>query len=225
MKKQIIVCLVLSLFFTTAFSQLTIIPKAGISLTTISLSDDYLDGADKPGYKIGIIVGAGLEIEANKYLAIQPELLFHQKGFKSDYSNSGVTGKGSMTLNYIELPVLVKGKFENFYVNAGPSIGFGIGGKYNSEVSFQGNTDKESGNVKFGEDPNIMDDEVYFDNVIDFGLQMGGGVKAGPLVIDIRYGLGLSNLDDEPDGFSGDWKIKNRSFQFAIGFPIPMGGK
>ncbi len=225
MKKQIIVFLVFTMLITTAFGQLTIMPKAGASLSTVRISDDLLDGGDKPNYKIGLVFGAAFEIGIVEHFAIQPELLFHQKGWRTEFSEDGFSSKTGITLNYIEVPVLVKGKFGNFYVNAGPSIGFGIGGKYKYELSSQGNTEQESGNVKFGDDPDPADDEIYFDNAIDFGLQMGGGVKAGPLVIDIRYGLGLSNLVDEQDGFSGDWKIKNSSFQLTVGFPILLDGK
>ncbi len=225
MKKQIIACLVLTMVITTTFGQLTIIPKAGATLSTVRISDDLLDGEDKPKYKIGLAFGAALEIGITEQFAIQPEVLFNQKGWRTEFSENGFSSKSSITLNYLEVPVLIKGKFGNFYVHAGPSIAFGIGGKYRIELSGQGNTASESGNVKFGTDPNDADDEIYFDNAIDFGLQMGGGVKAGPVVIDFRYGLGLSNLYDEEDGFTGDWKIKNGSFQLTVGFPILLGGK
>jgi len=225
MKKQLTICFALSMLLTTAFSQLTIIPKAGITYANIGMSDDMLEGGEKPKYKVGLQLGAGFEITVNKFLAIQPELLFHQKGWRTDYSEDGFSSKTSALLNYIELPILVEAKFGKFYVDAGPSIALGIGGKYKYEYSSQGDTEKGDGKIKFGKEPDDNEEDIYLDNAVDFGLQMGGGVKAGPLVIDFRYGIGLSNIQDSLDGFNGDWKMKNRSFQLTVGFPIILGGK
>ncbi len=85
-----------------------------------------------------------------------------------------------------------------------------------------------NGNVKFGKEPdNYSGDDLYIDNGLDFGLQLGAGYKiANLIVVDVRYGLGLSNFIDK-DSANGidDNKSKNRSFQFTVGFPIKLGGK
>src|SRR5690349_24695143 len=73
MKKHLLLpCLLLMLAMTTAFGQLSLIPKAGATYSTFSLSDDMLDGADKPGYKMGFVLGAAFEVAVNDRLAIQP---------------------------------------------------------------------------------------------------------------------------------------------------------
>ena len=80
------------------------------------------------------------------------------------------------------------------------------------------------GVLKFGDEPaNYEGNDYYLDNSLDIGVQLGGGVKVGPIIIDLRYGLGLTNLMDEPDGFSGDWLNQNRSFQLTVGYPILLG--
>jgi hypothetical protein len=205
-------------------------PKAGLAITNVAFSDDLLNGFELPlksNYKVGFVFGAAFEIGINDHFAVQPELLFQQKGFvwKGDINNESL--KASFSLNYLELPLLLKGKFGIFHVNVGPSIGYAIGGNYKSEyTTSQGDTDKQSGKVKFGEEPNNnSDDVVYFNNALDLGVQIGSGIKAGPVVIDLRFGLGLSNLFDEDDGVDFDMKSKNRSIQLTVGFPILLGAK
>lgn len=221
MKKLLLVGLVMVLG-TSAFAQMTVIPKAGITYSSIHISDDMLDGEDGPDSKIGFMLGAALEIGLNEKFAVQPELVFIQKGAQSEESAGGETLKQTLTINYLEVPVLFKAKFGKFYANAGPSFAFGLGGKDKWEYTAPGISEEEEYDVKFGDDPGNTDD-TYFDNAFDLGFQLGVGYQVGPVVLDLRYGLGLSNLNDEPDGFSGDWAIKNRSLQFTVGFPIGLG--
>ncbi len=93
---------------STLYAQLSIMPKAGVSVASVSLSDDlkFTEGDYKP--KIGFIVGAAFDYQINEMFSVQPELLFHQKGSKYKYDLSGEKYEESITTNYIELPVLVK---------------------------------------------------------------------------------------------------------------------
>lgn len=215
--------LVLLLLAACTYGQISIMPKAGVSLSNLSVSDEILYGSPKPDSKIGLVVGAAFEISVLDMLSIQPELLFVQKGAIQEYSGAGYSETDTWTINYLELPVLLKVKFGRFYVGAGPSISYGIGGKYKEEWNYQGDAGEDSADIKFGEEPDGNETDWYFDNALDMGALVGAGAKVGPIVIDARYGMGLSNMNDEPDGFSGDWKIKNTCFQFTVGFPIPMG--
>jgi len=73
---------------------------------------------------------------------------------------------------------------------------------------------KYSSKVKFGDGDD--DGIVYFSNQIDFGVQFGGGVLiAGKVMVDVRYGLGLTKFTD-------DVKAKNGGFQFTVGVPISL---
>jgi len=204
-----------------SLAQLSIMPKVGASMANVTVTDDMLDGSDKPKSKIGIVGGVAFEYSINDLLAIQPELLFHQKGAKYDYSGDGYEVTETYSVNYLDLPILVKVKFGNFYASAGPSFSYGIGGKYKFEWSGQGDSGEETAKIKFGDEPANNEDDVYFDNAMDVGGQVGVGGKLGPLVVDLRYGMGFSNVNDKPDGFPGDWKWKNKSLQLTVGFPIP----
>lgn len=54
-------------------------------------------------------------------------------------------------------------------------------------------------------------------NAFDFGLQIGAGVDVSVMVIDVRYGLGLTDLIDKRDL---DTQTCYRSLQLTVGFPV-----
>lgn len=230
MKKVNILFIMSIAVVTSAYSQITFIPKAGATLATVAYSDNMKDYWDADfSSKVGFIVGVAAEIPlgSNEMFALQPELLWHQKGFRYEYEDTeaAYSEDYNYTLNYIEVPVLVKAKFGNFYASAGPSIGVGVVGYYNGSYTYLGETvDGDKGTVKFGNEPaNYTGDDEYVDNALDFGVQVGAGVRVSILEIDLRYGFGLTNLYDKPDGFSGSVRSQNRSLQLTVG--VPLGGK
>ncbi len=214
MKKQVLLLSSACLLALGAQAQISIIPKGGITLSTVSY-DDEPGGQES---KVGFVGGAAVEIGiVRNFFAVQPELLFIQKGEKHDAG--GVTTRS--TLNYLELPVLAKVSFGSEvikgYVNAGPSLALGLSG-----------THKVEGGERAGERPIRFGDRgsdvnrQYVDSRFDFGLQFGGGLSVGvgpgALIGDVRYGLGLTDLYDED-------KSRNRAFAFTLGYAIPLTGK
>jgi len=211
---------------TSLYSQVTFIPKAGVTLSNVAFSDDIKDswGADF-GSKIGFTVGIAAEIPlGSETWAIQPELLWIQKGYSYKYEEGGYKEDYNYTFNYLELPVLVKIRSGNFYAVAGPSIGYGIIGKYNGTYSENGDEIDDSDLVYFGGDASDYDeDEEWVDNALDVGIQLGAGVEVSVIVIELRYGFGLTNLYDERPGYPNDVKSQHRTLQLTMG--IPLGRK
>ena len=203
MKKAFLTIIAAVALTLSANAQISIIPKAGISIA--SLASDPKD--DDAISKIGLQLGVAAEIGVNEMFAIQPELLFIQKGAKDKNSSDF-----SFNLSYLEIPVLAKVKFGSdvakFYVIAGPSLGIAVGG---SVKGTGGSVD-----VEFGSDPGQV-------KRTDFGLQFGAGVNIKNFIIDIRYGLGLSNIANVPSGATGS--VKNRAIGITVGYAFPLGGK
>jgi outer membrane protein with beta-barrel domain len=207
----------------------TLLPKFGVALSTISLSKDFFfsESYDIKN-KLGIVGGLGFELMLGEKMALQPELLFYQKGYKTQSKQSNITYETTLTLNYVELPLLFKVKVGSYYVNAGPSIALGVGGKYKNKVSgpFTGSSFETK--VKFGKEPdNNTSSDLYVDNNIDLGLQIGGGyIIADVIMIDLRYGFGLTNIWDKDASIGyNDNKSKLKSFQVTMGVPIRLRRK
>jgi hypothetical protein len=200
----------------------SIIPKAGLTISKMAVKDD--EGMKS---KLGFTLGVGLNMPLGEGpISIQPELNFIQKGLKGESTEAGVATEITETINYLEIPFLVKATFgeaTKFYVNAGPSVGFGLGGKYKYKGSIGGVSGEVDGKIKFGDGEE--DDVAYYDNSTDIGLQLGAGVViAEKIVIDLRYGLGMTSLMDTPDGEDKeDYMMKNRVFQFTVGIPLSLG--
>jgi hypothetical protein len=202
--KKIYVISALVLMITLSASAQTLIPKIGFAVAKARPSDGDIDAKAR----LGLMIGAALDYPIKDNFSIQGELLFIGKGVK--YSEGDFEYKERIT--YLELPVLFKASFESgdmkFYGNAGPSFSFALGGNYKAD--FDGDTD--SGKLNFGS----TEDDDY--KGFDLGFQLGGGVVLmEKYQIDLRYGLGLSNISPVTDG---GFNIKNRTFQISFGMPL-----
>jgi hypothetical protein len=177
--------------------------------------DPYKNQVLKPG----ITVGTALEMKLAKMFAIQPELLFSSKGAKSkDGSNYYIS-----TLNYLEIPVLLKFLIPAGIVTpqlfAGPSLAVKLG-KVNGEYKNGGDVVKMTDEERKEGDKSIRK--------VDFGIALGGGIgiKAGPgnVIFDARYTLGLTKivkLTDEMKEFGAEDDIikhKNAALAFEVGY-------
>ena len=185
---------------TVAQAQVSLIPKGGITLSNISFDQDQPGQKSRLGYVAGL--GLNIPITSDNFFSIQPELLYIQQGTR--------LSAGSYGLNYAQLPLLLKINFggEGFpiYVNAGPSFGYLL------------NPPTRIGDVNFT-DPKRL----------DIGLQFGGGfgVKAGPgnVLLDARYGFGITDINNLTNGGDALNKSKNNVFQFTLGYAIPFGAQ
>lgn len=185
-------------------AQFSIGPKLGINISTAA-GDDVFDDLESV---VGLQFGVAGEVSISEQFAVQPEVLYFQKGSKIDFM--GVETK--TFLNYLEIPILVKGKFGapdglQFIATLGPSFGFGLGGK-----------------MKMGDEE--VDFDFEDDNLSEFDLSLsigaGAQIPVGPgnLFLDLRYLLGLTTLDN-----AGEFDAFNRGFGIATGFLFSIGGE
>jgi hypothetical protein len=217
----------------TAQAQVSLIAKAGLTLSNVAFKET------KEGQQsvTGFLFGAGFNFPiGGESFSIQPELLYLQKGFGLSESNQGVKTDGKYTLNYLEIPLLAKVAFGSesvkVYLNAGPSLGYGLTGNANAKTNFFGAPLNITVPVKFGEKPENADEgDIYPHNRIDLGVQFGGGLafKAGPgsLILNARYGYSLTDTYYEVSSGNSTRAIKsqNRTIALSLGYAIPLGGK
>jgi hypothetical protein len=177
--------------------------------------------------RVGFTAGAIADIPFGESgLRLMPELNFVQKGVKANGNvNFDLLGQivnadvdATVNLNYIELPVNLAYAVEagpgRFIVGAGPYAAFGLNGKTNAKVSFQGQSQEEDEDIEFGSD----DDQI---KRVDFGANfMAGYIMNNGLLFKVNYSLGLANLSNVNDS---DWK--NRYFGVSVGYFFLRGGE
>jgi hypothetical protein len=160
--------------------------KAGANFYNVN-NDNGAEYDTKTGFHAGLLG----HIHLAPQLALQPEIVYSSQGAK--YKN-GLGVEEKYNLDYINVPVLFQYMFDNgFRLQAGPQVGFLVSAKTkagNVEVDYKDQT-----------------------NTIDFGLGAGAGYVHVPsgFGVDLRYNLGLSNIN-ENDAV----KSHNRGFQAGV---------
>jgi len=181
------------LTFTIAKAQ----PKFGVRVGVNISNQEFKQGnlTVEPKSKFGLDLGLVSEFPLGEVVSFAPELHWLQKGYKvEDFEIDGNLFDFTSTLNYLELPLLVKfnfGETAKFFVMGGPSFGYLL-----SEKTVDGD----------GNDYEFLDEITR----IELGAHLGAGLAVGPVVIDVRYLIGITNLaKDIPDaevhntGFGG----------------------
>jgi hypothetical protein len=199
------------LLIVTIIASMTYASKAqdgaafGLKIGTNYSSVYDSEGEDfEAGGKFGLAAGAFLSIPFGKYLGIQPEILFSQKGFNGTGTMFGSSYDLTRTTNYIDLPLLFAVKpTESLTLMAGPQLSFLIKEKNvftNSTTNFE------------------QEREFDNDNIRRNTLCFIGGFDANfeHTVIGLRAGWDLSN--NHGDGTSSTPRYKNVWGQLTVGY-------
>ena len=199
MKKLIAFILMFTMFtVSTNNLQAQASIRGGINIASMSANATEKNYKDYENQSIvGFQVALALPIKISENVAIQPELVFIQKGGKSQYitdeNNKYIT---TFTSNYIEVPVSLKlglgntsGDGIGFYVLGGPYVGIALNGKYKNELTVLGITSSSTKTVDYSNDTNQ-------EKRIDWGVNLGAGLSLGKMYLEGRYNLGINNLLD-----------------------------
>jgi len=168
--------------------------KGGVNMYNI-----HNDNGIKYDYKVGYNFGLLGHIHLNKYFAIQPELVYSLQGAKYTVNNATT----NYNLSYINVPVLIQYMFDNgLRLQAGPQVGLLVDAK------------SKTGSTTIDNKENL--------NPIDLALTIGAGYIYPPigLGIDVRYNLGLSNINK-----TGDVTSTNRGMQLGLFYIFSHKGK
>ncbi|MBC7485582.1 MAG: PorT family protein [Cytophagaceae bacterium] len=181
--------------------------KAGINVSNVydEKGDNFV--ADS---KAGFAGGVYLSIPFNKYIGIQPEVLFSQKGFQSTRTYAGgaffndYTVKYSTVTNHIDIPLQLQIKPAGF-------ITFVVGPQYSFVLSKVDKREDSSGNS------NADTTNYNNDNIRKNILGVVGGVDFNifHFVLSGRAGWDLQN--NNGDGSSSNPRYKNAWYQLTVG--------
>jgi hypothetical protein len=172
--------------------------KAGANLSNVYDSKNQEFNAD---FKVGFAIGAFLEIPIGKYIGLQPEILFSQKGYKATGSVLTIPYKFTHTTGYIDVPLLFALKpSAHVTLLAGPQYSFLV----NQKDVFT------SGSFTAQDQQTIKNDRsvLCFLGGIDFNLKQ--------FVFSARAGWDLQN--NNGDGTSTNPRYKNVWYQATLGF-------
>jgi hypothetical protein len=206
MKKLFTLLFVLIAFVSFSHAQMQIGPKLGLNISNI-----HGDDAGSPDSKTGFCGGLFFMYQFSNMFAIQPEAYYTMKGAKEKEDIEGYTVEATVSLDYIEVPLLLKliipiqGSSVHPAVFAGPAVGFNTTHKVKVEVEGQS-----------------AEDDIPDVKSTEFSLVFGGGVGFpvgnNELGFDVRYNLGLTTIDDSAD----EYDVKNNviSFNAYFGFSL-----
>jgi hypothetical protein len=210
MKKSMLIVGTLLLCVTVMAQthKVTLGVKAGLNISSLTLDESELNSSKKMGFTAGFMV----EVPLAKNFSLQPELLFSLQGTKISFSDKDVTNsnyKGTIDLNYLNIPVMLK-----YYVlkgvslQAGPQIGILLKSNNKYQDNFLGYEHQESFDLK--------DYSSGIDTSVNFGL---GYQFKDKFYTDARYNISYSNVFKEGDAnhfINND--MKNRVFQITFGY-------
>lgn len=175
--------------------------KAGTNYSNVYDSKSESFNADG---KFGLAAGAFVIIPIGKYIGIQPEVLFSQKGFKATGSLLGSPYSFTRTTSYIDVPLLLSIKpVESFTILVGPQYSYLLKQKDNFVTSATSVAQQK---------------EFDNDNIRKNTLCITGGfdVNLKQIVLSGRAGWDVQN--NNGDGTSSTPRYKNVWYQATVGF-------
>lgn len=191
---------------STMSAQSSIGFKAGYTAANLRGND-----ADNMDWRSGFAGGLFVNIPVVQLFAIQPEVLFRQRGAYNRFEITNIEQR--IKLTYIDIPVLFKLRLPIEgtvypHIYAGPRASFSLKGEYEVDL-YNGSTFTDQINVRkydfggvagFGVD--VLTDKIFFTS-------------------DFRFGLGALKVDDSNEPL--DLKNKDISIMFGIG--VNIGGE
>jgi len=201
--------------------------KAGLNANNINQNFKESDWEEKTNMRFGYHIGAAVDLGLSEVISLQSGLLFSSKGFSWDVKEEwgdDTKGYDRAIFNYVEIPVNIVYKINDFQIFAGPYVALGIGGKNKWDVKWDGGSDADYYKFKpvFGEakEGDIGDEEEPY-NALDAGFNLGVGYQVGPVLLNLGYSLGLVNMTVDYEGGSSDrddFKVTNRVITLSASY-------
>jgi hypothetical protein len=168
----------------------------GLNSATLKLDDD--EGTDI-GRRMGLAAGVAFNLPLQDMFSVELDALYAQKG--ANLSEQGGPGTLDVKLGYVDIPVLGRINLPG----SGPArVHLLFGPSFNFKVS-----------EDFEEDGVESDDEEDQVESFETAFVIGGGFTVNVFRIDLRYGLGLSNISK---GAGDGDEVKNQVFSVLVGF-------
>ena len=206
MKKLILMAAVIAAVAGRSYAQQT---RDAFSFG-LKIGSNYSNVYDSQGDKFaadgkyGLAAGAFLSLPLGKFIGLQPEVIYSEKGFKGSGSFLGSNYSATRTTSYIDVPLLLAVKPISFLtILAGPQYSFLIK-QNNNFTSSLATVDQQK----------IFDNDNVRKNVL--GLTGGVDINLSNFVIGARAGWDVQN--NNGDGSSTTPRYKNAWYQATLGY-------
>ncbi|MGE8377874.1 MAG: porin family protein [Sphingobacterium sp.] len=183
--------------------------RAGVNIPKYSFENGSSES------NTGFFVTGYLDAPVSPNFSIQPGLSLQNKGAKWSAGDGNNSGELKQSIMSLDIPVNAVAKFPtgasgNFFVGAGPYVGFALSGKNKASGNVGGAEGRTEWDVEFGSgaDKNLKRTDFGVNFLAGYQLSNGFQINAG-------YGLGLTNLAPTDNG-----SIKNRVWSVGIGFGL-----
>jgi len=159
--------------------------KVGLNLANVSTDPEPEGVSFDAVTKFG--VGGIMLYPLSEVLDLQVEAMYLLKGSKAEFDFFGTVFESELNLAYLSVPVMVRynlgSEDTSPYIVVGPEFGFLLSAK-----------------VKVDDIEEDLKDDF---KSLDLGLNIGAGVSMDmgttPMFVEVRYSLGLSNIEDNDD--------------------------
>lgn len=177
--------------------------KAGVNYSNVYDEEGNAFRADS---KLGMVGGVFLSIPISKFIGLQPEILYSQKGFTGRGNILGSPYEVKRTSTFIDVPILFSIKpLQELTIVAGPQYSYLISQK-NEFDNGTTTIDQES---EF-ENDNIRKNILCFLGGVDFNIMHG--------VLGLRAGWDI--LKNNGNGTSTTPRYKNAWYQATFGIRL-----
>lgn len=192
---------VLTLLVALAFHSNAQKSKFSISINSLTTNFNYgKANAELSPYKKnyqGLQAGFSYQAGITPMFSIVPEIYFAMKGGTLKENNPLTAAKSTLRINSFEMPVLARLHCNKLYLNAGPYVGYNVGGRM--KINGTNSTAETITKLSFGS--SSADFKRW-----DWGFQAGAGynfnLKQSILTLDVRYGYGLVNISQNVDRYN-----------------------
>jgi hypothetical protein len=233
-----------------AQARFSIGPRVGLNVSTAPYENKAQNRSYDTAYRTGVEAGVQAAAAFGQW-AVQPALVYSQKGFNINDTNTTSSGGQTLTqvdkstyrLNYLSLPINLVYSLQagglGLQVFAGPYASLLLGGEQQYSVSHSYRTGSSAGGgydsyttpIKPGDYYNsITLDYTYYSRRLDAGLQAGLGYRLGPAQLQVGYSMGLRNLGASYRFYRGATTqvepgptYRNRAFQASLSYLFGIG--
>ncbi len=190
--------------------------KGGASLSNLA---GNLANQDRYKNRFGFHGGALLNIGLmdDDFLAIQPEVLYSQKGFNYQggsltLGNTTFATTGGVRYDYIDVPVLLRLKTNGVFFELGPQYSYLL--QVSSDRAFT-----QNGQVVTGSQAQVTNLDNVRRNELGYAAGLGYQSSAGPM-LGLRYNGAFT--DFARDGYSDNEfrNARNSVFQLYVGYVL-----